>query len=276
MADNSEIITRVYTPRDVPALSELWIRVFGDSEEFVSGFFRMLPDIGSCVLMEKEGRVIAMASVITGSELKLADGSSSICGYIYAVAVDEAFRSLGLGKGLVKAAAKLGRERGAGIICTLPATEELYGFYSDAAGLVPALRRVSYDLPAKPSSMTMKLTSTEYNFYRESMLRGRTYLRPSSYTMDFQRFLCESSGGGLYAAANGICTAVVDEGGSTCICHEIIAATKADCDETASAVAAELGCERARYYLPSLSGESFIAAEPGKIPPDAVWNLAFE
>lgn len=276
MADSPDIVTREYTSGDVPALTELWVRVFGDTEEFVSGFFRMLPDMGSCVLIEKNGRIIAEACVITGFELQLAGGGASECGYIYAVAVDGAFRGRGIGKALVKAAARLARDRGARIVCTLPATAELYGFYSGAAGLVPALSRVSYELPAKPARAVSKLTASEYSLRREDMLLGRTFLRPSSFTMDFQRFLCESSGGGLYAAASGICTAVVDEGSLTCICHEIIAATKAECDEIAASVAAGLGCTGARYSLPSLSGESFIAAEPGKIPPDAVWNLAFE
>lgn len=276
MTDCSEIITREYSSDDIPALTELWVRVFGDTEEFVSGFFRMLPDFGSCVLMECEGRIIAEASVITGFELQLAKGGAPECGYIYAVAVDEAFRGRGLGKELVKAAVGLAREREAYIICTLPANAELYGFYADAAGLAPALCRESYELPAKSVQMTMKLSATEYTFYREDMLRGRTFLRPSFFTMDFQRFLCESSGGGLFAAMNGICTAVVDAESSTCICHEIIAATKADCDEIAASVAAGLGCRRAKYYLPSLTGESFISAAPGRIPADAVWNLAFE
>lgn len=274
MAD--EIITREYTPDDIPALTALWTRVFGDTEEFVSGFFRMLPNMGSCVLMEAGEKVIAEASVITGFELQLAKGGAPECGYIYAVAVDETFRGRGLGKELVEAAVRLAREREAFIICTLPASGTLYEFYSDAAGLVPALRRESYELPAKSVQLTMKLTATEYTFYREDMLRGRTFLRPSFFTMDFQRFLCENAGGGLYAAMNGICTAVVDKNESTCICHEIIAATKADCDEIAASIAAELGCRKARYWLSSVSGDSFIAAEPGKIPPDAVWNLAFE
>ena len=267
-------ITREYRPDDIPALTELWMRVFGDSREFVEGYFRMLPDFGSCVLTECGGRVIAEAGVITGLELQKASGGAPECGYIYAVAVDPEFRGQGFGREIVRAARDKAIEREAYIICTLPADDSLYDFYSACAGLEPALYRETYSLPAKPVEMTMKLTATEYMFFREDLLRGKTFLRPSFFTADFLRFACECGGGGLYASMSGICTASVEDG--ICFCREVIAASKADCDAVAASVAFELGCKKAVYCLPAESGERFIAADPGKVPADTVWNIAFE
>ncbi len=40
----TDMIVREYRPEDIPALSALWARVFGDSVALIGDFFRLLPD----------------------------------------------------------------------------------------------------------------------------------------------------------------------------------------------------------------------------------------
>lgn len=270
----TEPLIREYSLTDIPALSRLWMKTFGDSEEFVNGFFRLLPDMGSCVVIECSGEIIAEASVITGLELADPSGISKVCGYIYALAVDKRFRSRGFGAMLCEAAADLAQKRGAQIVCTFPASKSLYKFYNKTLGFTCALYRSSVELAASDTETVMRLSATEYAMYRESMLRGKTYLRPSFFTMSFLEFLCSSSGGGLFASLSGICTATVEN--NVCVVHEIIAPDQCARHASVASVAGFLGCSKAQYYLPSSVGEPFISAVPGSVPSDAVWNLAFE
>lgn len=257
---------------DLPGLKKLWIDVFEDPEKFVDDFFEALPDIGSCVLGEEDGKIIAMASVIAGQELQFAGSvKATECGYIYAVAVDENHRGKGYGKKITKAAYELALKREAGIVCTLPASSSLYSFYADALGFETALYREKHEVPSNDLEMTMKLSSTEYNMMREGLLNGKTFLRLSPYAMRFLMHLCEDFEGGLYASMSGICTAIKKE--DTCIICEIISRNP---DVSAASVAYTLGCKKAVYYLPSTKGEPFIAADPGKIPKESVWNIAYE
>ena len=93
-------------------------------------------------------------------------------------------------------------------------------------------------------------------------------------TMEFMRRFCKFYGGGLYAAAGGLCTAELD--GDTCLIKELIADTPECCDAIAASVGASLGAKTCTCYLPAAEGDAYIAAPPGTVPADCVWNLAFD
>ena len=134
---------------DQPSLVELWHHVFGDPVSYVEEFFCILPEIGSGVAAFENGRLLGAAYIITAGEL-CESGQIRRCGYLYAVAVDPAARGRGLGGRLSQAAAALGRERGAALICTLPAEPGLYAWYAVTREQSPAFLRNSngrLDLP---------------------------------------------------------------------------------------------------------------------------------
>ena len=263
---------REYTKKDIPDLIKLWVDVFSDKEEFVEAFYAMLPDMGSCVVGCEDGKIIAMASVIAGQELqKGTSQAENVVGYIYAVAVDKAFRGKGHGKEIVKAAYDLAIGREAEIVATMPSDDSLIPFYEETLGFETVLFRSKNEVEASDDEMTMKLTATEYNMMRESILSGKNFLRLSYFAMDFLKTLEQSCGGGLYASMSGICTAQKD--GDTCIIHEMLSQNE---KATAASVAYALDCSKAVYYLPSNKGENFIMAKKGKIPQDTLWNIAYE
>ena len=90
---NGKFLIRGYAPADEAALTALWKRCFGDSEELIHGFFALLPELGAGVTAELDGKPVGMAFAICGMALS----SGEKCGYIYAVAVDESCRGFGAG-----------------------------------------------------------------------------------------------------------------------------------------------------------------------------------
>jgi len=106
------------------------------------------------------------------------------------------------------------------------------------------------------------------------MLRNKAHLHPSHITMEWQKQFCKVFGGGLFACGSGICAAMKDN--DVCIIKEIIAAFPGDEAAIAASVGKHLGCEKAVYYLPDTEGEDYLAALPGSIPGETVWNLSFD
>ena len=269
----SDAVIREYRGGDIPEMSELWQTVFGDSEGFVDSFLRLLPGMGTAAVAEVNGKIAGAAYAVTGMELVSAGGKVQTCGYIYAVAVTPEFRGSGTGRTLTERSAELARARGAEVICTLPAEESLYAWYKTILGTECALHRQRYEVKAADIVPVQSLSAAEYGQRREALLKDRCRLRPARTTLEFQRRLCEELGGGLYACG-GICAAYI-EGGAAVI-KELIAPVGTDAAAIAASIGAALGTERAVYYLPAPDGEPYLAAIPGSIPPDCVWNITFD
>ena len=269
----SKITYSEYTNKDINDLVRLWCDVFGDKESFVRKFFISLPNMGSCVCAKDGDKIVAEACAITGFELVKAGSTlNRVCGYVYGVAVDENYRSMGIGKEISKRAYDMCYEREASIVWTLPAEDSLYDYYRAILPYSFSLGRRRLETTARKTEMTMKLTATEYMMFRESMLTGRSFLRPSYFTMDTYRMFLEEYGGGLFATESGIVAAMNDDG--ICVIPEIICANDQDAERSASAVAFEMGLSKCVYYLPG-SEERFIISDK-ELPDDAVWSITFE
>ena len=163
--------------------------------------------MGSGVVAELEGRVAGAAYIVDALELVQPDGSAQRCAYLYAVAVEENCRGLGLGAAVTEAAATLAKARGAAFLCTLPADRGLYAFYEKHLGVRCALRRDTRSLWSRPGPTLQPLDAAEYLHRREELLRDRCHQRLSPAAMDFEQSNCELSGGGLFAVGGGIAAA---------------------------------------------------------------------
>ncbi|MBR6353452.1 MAG: hypothetical protein IKS25_04935, partial [Oscillospiraceae bacterium] len=64
--------------------------------------------------------------------------------------------------------------------------------------------------------------------------------------------------------------------GETCVSKELISAVPQDCASIAASVGDSLGAKIAVWYLPAREGEPYLAAVPGSVPADCVWNLSFD
>lgn len=260
---------REIRPEDEDALTALWQRVFEDPEDFVRGFLRLLPALGTGAAAVEDGRVLGAAYILT--ELWLEEpGRSRRCAYLYAVAVDERARGRGLGRTVSQAAAALGRARGAQILCTLPAGESLYGWYEQILQLRCGLWRRRLTVSAGPGPEPELLTAEAYGRRRETLLAGRPHLRLSEAALRLEELNCRLFGGGLYALDGGIAAAYLREG--TGVIREALGLRP----EQAASLGAALGVERMELFLPAPEGEPYLAFSPAELPPDTVWNLAFD
>ncbi len=209
----SDAVIREYRGGDIPEMSALWQAVFGDSEGLVNSFLQLLPDMGTAAVAEVNGKIAGAAYAVTGMELVSASGKVQTCGYIYAVAVAPEFRGSGIGRTLTERSAELARDRGAEIICTLPAEKSLYAWYKTILGTECALHRRRLEAESAAAAPPVQsLSSSEYGQRREALLSDRCRMRPSHTTLEFQRRFCEELVGGLYACGGGICAAYLEDG----------------------------------------------------------------
>lgn len=265
----ADFTLRETQPEDYAALSALWQRCFGDPPELIGKLFALLPELGRGVTAVCQGSVVGAAYALTGLEL-LPDRTS--CGYIYAVAVDENCRGLGIGGALSAAAAEAARQTGVEMICTLPAEESLYDWYERLIGVKYPLRRRTLRCMAATGECR-EISAGEYSARREKLLCGRAHIRfPAAY-LSFQRELCKCYGGGFFAVGDGI-AAAYPEGDTAKIC-ELILPAGAERNAAAAAIAAKLGAAFALSYGPAADGERFVVCD-SPLPWDCEWNLALD
>ena len=127
---------------DEVACKELWMKAFGDDEQFADSFIMRYYSRRRMLTAEAGGRMAAMLHLLPfRTEL----GRTT---YIYGVATDPAFRGRGLASQLMREAMRLIAERGddAAFLIPTPGKEWLREFYGrfGFAGDVPA-RFVSAD-----------------------------------------------------------------------------------------------------------------------------------
>ena len=265
----SEAMIREVRAEDVGALSSLWLRVFGDSPEFVARFFELLPELGTGAAAFEGERLLGAAYLLTAQELVEA-GRSRRCGYLYAVAVEEAARGRGLGGALCRAAAALGRARGAELLCTMPAEPGLFDWYEKQLDLRCALRRERRELESRSGGAPVLLPAAEYGRRREALLEGLPHMALSDAGLLLEEANCLCFGGGLYALGEGLAAAYVHEGVTEV--RELLGAPP----ESAAALGAHLGTARVRLWRPAPEGEPYLAFAPVGLPADTVWDLAFD
>lgn len=260
---------REIRPGDEPGLQALWQRVFGGPPACPETFLRFLPELGSGVAAFEDARVCGAAYIVTA--LRLREGEADRrCGYLYAVAVAPEQRGRGLGAELSRAAAALGRARGAALIGTWPAEPSLYAWYERVLGARCALHYAFRELDSAPGPAVRPLEASEYALRQEALLAGRPHLVLENAALRFEAENLRIYGGGLFAVGNGVAAAFVDDGVTQL--RELLGASDAE----AAALGAALGTPRVRLWQPAEEGEPYLAFSPPELPAGTVWNLAFD
>ncbi|MBQ8337271.1 MAG: GNAT family N-acetyltransferase [Bacteroidaceae bacterium] len=102
----------------------LWKAVFGDSDEFITQFMARYFNHEGMLFIEQDTKLQSMLHLVP-FEL---DGMP--VAYMYAVATAAEARGKGYATKLIKQAVKKAKAEGYKAIATLPADEELHGFYA--------------------------------------------------------------------------------------------------------------------------------------------------
>ncbi len=199
---------REYREEDGPQLISLWSRVFGDPPELAAAFFHLLPELGTCCVAEREGRILGAAYMVTAFTLQSPCCAPVRCGYLYAVAVEEAARGQGLGEKVSRGAAALGRNAGAEVLTTLPAEESLYAWYGRILQLRQRSIRIRFQADALPQAE--RVSAEAYAAERAALLKGRVHMALSCAALRFEQLLCEQYGGGFFSAGNTLFCAYRD------------------------------------------------------------------
>ncbi|MBQ6465784.1 MAG: hypothetical protein IJJ43_05915, partial [Oscillospiraceae bacterium] len=175
-----------------------------------------------------------------------------------------------LGGELCRAAAALGRARGAELLCTMPAEPSLFAWYERVLGLRCALRRERREFESRPGGEPVLLPAAEYGRRREALLAGLPHMALTEAGLLLEEANCRCFGGGLYALDGGIAAAYVHEGVTEV--RELLGAPP----EAAASLGAALGTAETRLWTPAREGEPYLAFAPADLPADTVWNLAFD
>ena len=190
-------VLRESAPQDTAQLRQLWCDVFGDPPELVDAFLSLLPGMGCGCVAERDGRILGAAYLIHGFTLLQPGQAPLCCGYLYAVAVHPDARGHGIGAAVSRGAAELGRNRGASLICTLPAEESLYRWYGEILSLTHQSTRRVFSCETLPEAKPLE--ASEYLLRREALLRDTPHAAPNASVMEFAATLCRACGGDLYA-----------------------------------------------------------------------------
>ena len=268
----SGVLIREYTAEDAPELIRLWTAVFDDTASMAEKFFAELPDIGGGVAALLDGKIAGAAYTINGQELICGDKHTPI-GYIYGVGVLKKYRHRGVGEKLVKAVCELSRKRGADIISCLPAEEGLYAWYERLADFKYTVKCEKLTVKSSPSAEVTRLSAAEYMMRREKMLEGKTHVRLSRSTMEFEEQLLEEYGGGFFASEDGLC-AVYNDGGKA-LAREVIAHGRGAAILAAESVGVALGTSECELRLPATNGSLYVTSDK-PLPDGCIWNLTFD
>lgn len=235
-----KVIIKRYSKEDIPALTELWYAAFGDEKALIGRFFELLPEMGTAYIAEYCGKIIGMTSVLA------AVIGDKRCGYVYAVAVDEEYRSHGIGAALMRYC----REQFPRL-CTLPASKGLYTWYGDTLGTDKISRCRYEEVKAQKGSLEIKnLSSAEYAAIRSDFKLGTAF--PLAW-YEYERELCRAYGGGMFRCGRSIACGYIDDG--VLYIKEYLGY-----DDFIPELCDRLGAEKAVIRTAFHAGEAFIAA----------------
>lgn len=148
---------------DIPALKRLWQQTFGDTEEFIDGFFRTGFSPNRCRCLYDGHRLTAALYWFdcTCRGEKLA--------YIYAVATDESYRGKGLCRQLTQQTHRHLQDQGYAGAILVPAQPELFEMY-EKLGYRPCCLMDSLTVQAAGNAELTPISPTEYSNARRAFL----------------------------------------------------------------------------------------------------------
>ena len=149
--------------------------------------------------------------------------------------------------------------------------------YEKAAGLNKALSRgklsVSSTHAEAEISPMIPVSPGEYNRKREELLSDTAHITVSDSSIEFLRILCKANGGDIFGGEN-FCAAmyVADES----VFFPELLCPDSERSSLLSLGAAMKNCSGAFCYIPSDTGERYIAYTGDLVYHNPVWNITFE
>ncbi|MBR6596115.1 MAG: GNAT family N-acetyltransferase [Oscillospiraceae bacterium] len=184
-------------PKQYHELVELWQEAFGDTEEYIDGFFctAFSPARCRCMVINK-----TVAAALYWMDVRLGEQRFA---YLYAVAVAKKHRDKGMGKMILQDVHEQLSLRGYDGVLLVPGSESLRGYYEKLG-----YRTCTYvhEFPARAGEEPVALRPID----REEYARLRTELLPECSGLDaeenmafLETMVCFYRGENLLLAAHG-------------------------------------------------------------------------
>ena len=160
-------------PKQYKQLIRLWQEAFGDTEEFIDGFFRTAFSPARCRCMVIDEKV---AAALYWMDVRLSEQRFA---YLYAVAVAKKHRDKGLGKMILQDVHEQLFLRGYGGVLLVPGSESLRGYYEKLG-----YRTCTYvhEFPTRAGDEPVAMRPID----REEYARLRTEMLPEGSGLDAQ------------------------------------------------------------------------------------------
>ncbi len=192
---------------DLKELMSLWQEAFGDSREETAFYFRYRHRHDNMLLMEKDGGVIGMLSMLPVT--LTAPGSSFPGRYVFAVATRIGYRGQGVSTALLLAAHDTMRREGAAVSLLVPADAGLFHFYRER-GYQDQFFINEFSIKAKEllgvpaAGKVRRCTAGEYSFLRSAVFsQSRLFVKWDLEALEYVRRSAEASGGAMLMMSGG-------------------------------------------------------------------------
>ncbi|MDR1589409.1 MAG: GNAT family N-acetyltransferase [Oscillospiraceae bacterium] len=208
----SPVATRTAAPGDARLLRAIWQAAFEDEDAEISDFFDSFGGSVVSVIAEIRGEAAAAGHMAPAGSLVSPGGVRTPCAMLYSIAALPEMRGLGGGAAVTRALTRRAAELGFPAAVLKPADDGLFEYYSGRAGFrewfyASERKFHASELPRVAAADARRVTPREYGDLREGLLRGVTHIDAGGGALEYQRRLCERSGGGLFGISAGGLTA---------------------------------------------------------------------
>lgn len=206
-------------PADRGALLALWQEAFGDSEDYIRGFFMRFPPEKTAWVVEENGAPCTAAYLLESGRL-----GETPCAYVYAVATRAASRGRGYAGRLMRRFTGLAEARGA-LLYTRPAEPGLFAWYHETLGTAEiSFLREERILRAEGAAQlpAQRVGAAEYARLREARLAGTAHIALSP------ALLAQFEADGALLAVGGGCAAVEATDGTLAVRELLVPAPQTE------------------------------------------------
>ncbi|MCF0121100.1 MAG: hypothetical protein HUJ65_05625, partial [Oscillospiraceae bacterium] len=151
--------------------------------------------------------------------------------------------------------------------------EGLFKWYRETSDFDYCTYLKYYETERGNAPSAVKITPAEYLRKRTALFADKTRIDPSAAVAELLSCLCEKLGGGIFDCGDSVAAGYPD--GDTAVLYEIAAPTVEAFPLAAASVAAVLGCAKAKYRVPSETGQKFISSYH-PLPDDCFFGYSFD
>lgn len=243
---NNNLLCRIATEQDVPAMKELWKLCFGDEDAYIDRHFRCYYENKREFVAEAEGQVVSML-ITFPFYMTDAWGEMRPACYIYAFCTHPDFRGKGYGRELLSYAEKLAKAEGCIATIMIPGEKSLFDFYQTLGYSADIwMNEETMLATGELSSLTPKpCFPYQYRNQRECYLDGICHIIYPRDVMYYQQRLSKSAGGDLLTVGEAL--AAVEVYGDTLMVKELLSD---HAEETVSALLNHFHCQKAVVRTP--------------------------